>query len=430
MPDNAGLEFTGERVVPGLVDVDLLNEHLARYRFAERFAEGRRVLDAGCGSGYGTAEFRESSSVVGVDLSADAVTHARSHFSRPGVGFLQASCEAFPFGEDSFDLVTAFEVIEHLEHWERLLTESRRVLTPGGLLLVSTPNKAYYAEARGAAGPNPYHVHEFEYGEFIAALESVFPHVQLWTQNHAEAIAFLPAITAAGDFDASGNDDPEEAHFFLAVCSRSPIPPARAFAWWPAAGNILRQRERHIALLESELVQKDAWLRQTLTDKASLQKDHERVLAELERHNEWAGKLNLELRGAGAEIARLQSELEATHAGYESHLRKVEEELTAAHAGYQQHVRQLESEAAVRLEWVHDLEAQIATGRDAIERLERENMERAQWGQSLDASLRQAHADNARLETQLHLTVRSKWFRLGRLLHLGPAITGKDGTPE
>ena len=49
-------EFTGERVIPGEVDADLLNEHVARYLFAARMAGGRRVLDAGCGSGYGVAE--------------------------------------------------------------------------------------------------------------------------------------------------------------------------------------------------------------------------------------------------------------------------------------------------------------------------------------------------------------------------------------
>jgi predicted O-methyltransferase YrrM len=49
-------EFTGERLIPGQVDVDLLNEHMARYTFAVRLARGKRVLDAGCGAGYGSAE--------------------------------------------------------------------------------------------------------------------------------------------------------------------------------------------------------------------------------------------------------------------------------------------------------------------------------------------------------------------------------------
>ena len=73
-----------------------------------------------------------------------------------------------------FDLVTAFEVIEHLAAWRDLLSEARRVLAPGGLFLVSTPNRLYYADSRRLDGPNPYHVHEFEFEEFDAALREFF----------------------------------------------------------------------------------------------------------------------------------------------------------------------------------------------------------------------------------------------------------------
>ena len=148
----SGIEFTGERVVPGLVDPDLFNEHLSRYRFAARFAVGgATVLDAGCGTGYGTAEFDTAAQVLAMDISGEAVAHAAQAFGRTGVHFLQGACEALPFADGSFDLVVAFEVIEHLERWPDLLTEARRVLRSEGVLLVSTPNKAYYAEARAAA---------------------------------------------------------------------------------------------------------------------------------------------------------------------------------------------------------------------------------------------------------------------------------------
>ena len=109
------VEFTGERVIPGQVDADLLNEHLARYAFAARLARGKRVLDSGCGAGYGSAELAGSSlSVVGVDVAAEAVDYARAHYPLPNLRFEQASCTALPHPDGAFNLVVAFEVIEHL----------------------------------------------------------------------------------------------------------------------------------------------------------------------------------------------------------------------------------------------------------------------------------------------------------------------------
>jgi SAM-dependent methyltransferase len=390
------LEFTGERVIPGLVDPNLLNEHLARYRFAARFADGRRVLDAGCGSGYGVAELANAAAVVAMDISAEATAYARREFSRTGVHFLQGACESLPFADASFDLVVAFEVIEHLDRWREMLAEARRVLRPHGVLLVSTPNKAWYAESRAAAGPNPYHVREFEYDEFEAALEAVFPHVYLWSQNHSEALSFVPASPSRdGALDAPADTTPEFAHFFLAACSPSPIGDTRAFAWLPSAGNVLRERQRHIALLESELGQKNAWLAEAVDSLARVKTEHDAVLAELQDRNAWAARLNGELDAAGAAISRL------------------------------------ESEAAVRLNWIRDLEAhnrdlegQTERARAEIERLDNERIEqqniieeRTRWAQGLGAELERLRAERKAIEEE-------KWVRLGRKLRV------MSGKPE
>lgn len=399
------LEFTGERVVPGLVDPNLFNEHLARYRFAAHFA-GRmtspRVLDAGCGSGYGAAEFPRGAAVVGMDVSADAVAHARGAFGRPCVEFLRGACEALPFADGSFDLVAAFEVIEHLEHWRSLLTEARRVLREAGTLLVSTPNKAWYEESRAEAGANPYHVHEFEYREFEAALREVFPHVVIWSQNHSETITFVPARDSRGSFEAPAALAPEESHFFLAACSASPIAEARAFAWLASSGNVLRERQRHIALLEEELAQNQAWLAETGDSLAQLQKSHEGVLAELEKSNTWAADLNADMDRARGVIAGLHEEIESLHAEYRGHIAR------------------LDAEAATRLEWVADLEAQLERGRNEIARLNAENsqqeqtlVERTEWAQSLDRELAAARAE-------LDAIGRARVVRLGRRLNLVP----------
>ena len=159
-------------MIPGEVDVDLLNEHMARYTFASRLARGKRVLDAGCGAGYGSAELARAAGTGG-----GRGPRAGSHRVRPrplwridNLSFEEASCEALPHAEGSFELVVAFEVIEHLEDWRGFLREARRVLVPNGQLVVSTPNKLYYTESRGPDGANPFHVHEFDFEEFRAEL--------------------------------------------------------------------------------------------------------------------------------------------------------------------------------------------------------------------------------------------------------------------
>jgi len=399
------LEFTGERVVPGLVDPNLFNEHLSRYRFAAHFADAManpRVLDAGCGSGYGTGEFSCAASVVAMDIAFDAVAHARKEFGRACVEFLRGACESLPFADASFDLVVAFEVIEHLERWPQMLTEARRVLRDNGALLVSTPNKAWYGESRAGAGANPYHVHEFEYAEFGAALRDVFPHVRIWRQNHSETITFVPAADSRGDFEAPNAGAPEESHFFLAACSAAPIAESGAFAWLASSGNVLRERQNHIALLEKELAQKQVWLNETGDSLARLQQSHESTIAELERSNGWAGELNTELGAARGIVTGLQQEIESLHAAYGAHIAR------------------LESEAAVRLEWVARLEAQLDGGRNEIKRLNAENDERTAWAQALDRELTRARAE-------LDAVGRAGLVRLGRKLNLVP---GPGGAPE
>src|SRR6476620_11002088 len=122
---------------------------MARYHFAVRLARGKRVLDAGCGAGYGSAELAHAAqTVIGADVAAEAVDFAREHYRLPNLRFEQASCAALPHRESVFDLIVAFEVIEHLENWRDFLREARRVLAPNGQFIVSTPNKLYYTESR------------------------------------------------------------------------------------------------------------------------------------------------------------------------------------------------------------------------------------------------------------------------------------------
>jgi ubiquinone/menaquinone biosynthesis C-methylase UbiE len=411
-------EFTGERVIPGQVDVDLWNEHLSRYTFAARLARRKRVLDVGCGAGYGTAELALTArEVTGLDVSAEAVAYAHEHYGRENVRFEVGSATALPFEDASFDLVVAFEVIEHLENWAELLTEARRVLAPGGQLVVSTPNKLYYAESRERSGPNPFHAHEFEIEEFRDALGQVFPHVSMFLENHADSIVFQPETGASGaEVRMEGKAGAAaEAHFFLAVCANQIQTGAPAYLYVPSTANVLREREHHIQRLAAELVAKDEWLRSEQAGHQQLLSVHDQTLAELQAANLWAQNTNDSLKVAHARIEELQEEIEkqqaagrAAVAGYETEIARIEAERTAAIAWAQQK----EQEWSVELDAVR---AEYAACQQRLQEAEDLVEARTRWAQGLDTEI-------AQLREQLAAVGASKWIRLGRKLGVGPTV--------
>lgn len=377
MADPAPLQsqFTGERVIPGQVNDDLWADHFARYAFARRFAAGQRVLDAGCGVGYGAAELSlDAAAVTGIDISPEAIAQARTFYPLPNLRFTAGSCTHLPFPNGAFDLVTAFEVIEHLTDYRALIAECSRVTAPGGLFLVSTPNREYYNETREQVGPNPYHEHEFEAQEFVDELRAGFPSVTLLLQNRAEAIAFHPAKSfwrADARIDSGGGNS-SDAHFFLAVCAKDRQAEERAFVFVPKAANILKERERHVQSL----------LRQV----AEARENHTRVAAELEDHNRWAQQMDRELQRTREIVANLQVENEEKNAWAVSLIAEIAE-----------HRRQLEE--CVRL---------LDERQNTID-------ERSLWAQTESAK-------RQRLEQQLAMVRESRWVKLGRGLRVGPEI--------
>ncbi|HTP33101.1 MAG TPA: methyltransferase domain-containing protein [Candidatus Acidoferrales bacterium] len=418
-------EFTGERLIPGEVDIDLLNEHMARYAFAARLARGKRVLDAGCGAGYGSAALAQvAESVTGVDVAADAIDHARAQYQARNLTFEPASVTQLPFAEAAFDLVVAFEVIEHLEDWRGMLQEAARVLSPAGQLIVSTPNKLYYTESRGVHGANPFHVHEFEFVEFVAELKAVFPHVSMFLENHVEGVAFqphVPGYTVEARVD-TGEPLPDESHFFVAVCARRPQLGNPTFVYVPRAANVLREREHHIAKLEQEVATKNQWLDKAQRDLAEFDREQKKLMAicneqkdELERSNHWAEDLNAELAERRARIKELQDEL----------IREQENARRVAE-GFNAKIAALEQENSEKTQWaiatetrltaeVRQQTEELVRAVAALEQTGKELEARTEWAQRLDEEKR-------RLEDQLTLVRASRWVRLGRKVGVGPAL--------
>ncbi len=168
-PMSGELRNTGERVIPETyrnsgASFFIYLTHLATYRFCAPYVTGRHILDFGCGTGYGTTEMAPvCASAVGVDVSAPAIEHARSHYAAPNLSFRvipKVEVAPLPFDDRSFDAVVSIQVIEHLADPEAYLEEAKRVLKQDGALVVATPDRTTRLLPRQRPW-NRFHVREF-----------------------------------------------------------------------------------------------------------------------------------------------------------------------------------------------------------------------------------------------------------------------------
>jgi SAM-dependent methyltransferase len=186
------LENTGERFLPSVPSsAEIAYDHLARYRFAERHMVNKSVIDMGCGAGYGAHSLAKvACSVLGVDLSVEAVAHAAERYQASNLHYEVGDVGNLPYEDESFEAAVSFEVIEHLERPEELLCEVKRLLKKDGVFAVSTPNKQTYSNDRNRV--NSYHLSEMYPLEFQELLERYFEHVQIYWQGSLAGSVITP----------------------------------------------------------------------------------------------------------------------------------------------------------------------------------------------------------------------------------------------
>ncbi|MGY4726216.1 glycoside hydrolase family 99-like domain-containing protein [Burkholderia pyrrocinia] len=177
------LVWDGERYIPGM-SAQIEVEHMHRYLVARNLAAGLRVLDIACGEGYGSfALSRTAASVVGVDISDEAIRHAQSTYGHrtDNLAFVVGSAADIPLADASVDMVVSFETIEHHDQHEAMMREIKRVLRPDGFVIISSPNKYEYSDVPGYS--NPWHVKELYLDEFESLLRTQFSQVTLYGQR-------------------------------------------------------------------------------------------------------------------------------------------------------------------------------------------------------------------------------------------------------
>jgi SAM-dependent methyltransferase len=235
------LELTGERTLP---DVPAENywfrRHLAVYEWIAERCAGLEVVDMACGEGYGSDVLgRRAARVTGVDANPEAYEHARLKYTRPGVGFVRNMVELYA---EPCDAVVFLQTIEHVQDPQAVLDGFRRMLRPGGVAYVSTPNVLTLAPPGAERSGNPWHVREYRAEEFRELCEASFDSVELLGLFHARKLRvhelairagwdslhprlrltgpfyarFVPAI-AASDF-VLRESDLDRALDFLAIC--------------------------------------------------------------------------------------------------------------------------------------------------------------------------------------------------------------------
>jgi SAM-dependent methyltransferase len=297
---------TSERFVPDQDQGRLIEvEHVSRYQWAAQAARDRLVLDAGCGTAYGSRLLAGGGAreVIGVDIASAVLETVAA--AMPGSVRLQTGdVRRLDFENDTFEMVVCFEVIEHVVDPFIVLDELVRVLAPGGLLLISSPNRNVYPPG------NPHHLHEFVPTELETELVARLPHVRLLRQRDYIVSALL-SDTTSGHGNGDVVDDirlhkleaerPGDEVYTIAIASDAELPQMPELA---AMTGTLELRE-WLSVFETQtraIADKDAYIDE-LTARLE-DRDHlARLLSEAEDRLGDVPELNLR-------IADLEVELE------------------------------------------------------------------------------------------------------------------------
>jgi GT2 family glycosyltransferase/ubiquinone/menaquinone biosynthesis C-methylase UbiE len=382
------MKFTGERYIPAEQGKIRL-EHYHRYAMVHDIVRQKEVLDLACGEGYGSSFMADVAlSVVGVDISDEAIQNALTTYIKPNLSYQQGNAIALDFANASFDVVVSFETIEHLAEQAEMLAEIKRVLRPNGLLVISSPNRLIYSEESGEH--NDFHVKELNFKEFDDLLTAQFRAIQYFGQRMLMG-SVIQAFEGGQSSLRTWHDDgslikPNTGHlaepvYFVAVCGAnlnnlpeiddSFIYPDKldlikhyvGFAKWAQTLDLVTdERGVLIQKLQDELTERTAWVKSVDQESAKRGELIQKLQDELTERTAWVKSVDQESAKRGELIQKLQDEL------------------------------------TERTAWVKSVDQESAKRGELIQKLQDELTERTAWAKSVD----QESAKRGELILKLH----------------------------
>lgn len=212
-----------ERMIPENVDYYTWSENYVKYFFTGNFVKDKVVLDIGCGTGYGTHFLIKAGAkkVIGIDNSYETIEYAQSHYRSNNLEFKQMDIDSINLTAQSFDVIIALEVIEHLKNPNLLLNEIKKLLKSDGVAILSTPNQNEHPKVFF----NKFHVHEMNLTEFDNILKKYFSNVEILGYGFFLGSYVMPLNQVnykkfEADFAVMEQKTKQlEPPFFIALCS-------------------------------------------------------------------------------------------------------------------------------------------------------------------------------------------------------------------